>query len=214
MVAGWIDRLRGWTRAGTERTATPPEEPTALDDLRDTIRRDVFAGFHDEDVILRNAIDVFGEEIDANMLRSEAQRYLREALSQHREEARLWPADTDCDRLDAAFIALEAEGVFCRHNYSCCGSCGAGEIYDEMAAAQAEGRHVRGYAFYDMQDTEKAVDDGHLYLNYGTFEGGKREALAIGNEIANAIAAQGLRVNWNGRWDRRIAVSLHWRRRR
>lgn len=213
MVAGWIDRLRGLTGARSERDA-PSEAATALDDLRDTIRRDVFGGFLDEDVILRNAVEIYEKQIVADTLRPQAQRFLREALQRHREATRGWPDETDCDRLDAAFAALEADGVVCRQNFSCCGACGAGEIHDEIAAAQADGQAVRGYAFYHMQDTDAAVDGDGLYLNYGGLSDGEEDAVAVGRDVATAIAAQGLHVEWNGRWSDRIAVAIDWKRRR
>ena len=37
-------------------------------------------------------------------------------------------------RVDEALAALEAEGVISRQNFSCCGSCGSSEIWDEIAA--------------------------------------------------------------------------------
>ena len=136
------------------------------------------------------------------------------ALAAHAKAEASWPQFTHCDRLDAAFAALERKGIVARQNFSCCGTCGSTEIWDEMDGARDAGMPVRGYAFYHMQDTERAVDGDGLYLNYGAVEDGEAAALAIGRAIVEGIEAHGLRTDWNGKWSQRIGVSLDWKRRR
>lgn len=75
-------------------------------------------------------------------------------------------------------------------------------------------RAVRGYAFYHMQDTESAVEGNGLYLNYGAVENGEVTAVGIAQEIAAARKQQGLKVDWDGTWAKRIGVSMDWKRRR
>ncbi|WP_394652834.1 DUF6891 domain-containing protein [uncultured Sphingomonas sp.] len=205
---------------GRQATPTPPEPVRVeapspdLDDLREFIRREVAGGFYDDDAVLRNAADVYGDELDPDILRSNAQAFLREALRDHRAAQATWPEETDCDRLEAAFDALEAQGVVCRQNFTCCGTCGAAEIGDEMDAIEAAGFDVRGYAFYHAQDTEAAVDGGGLYLNYGAVEDDDDASLAIGRLVADELAAHGLTVTWSGNLATRIGISLDWKRRR
>jgi hypothetical protein len=147
-------------------------------------------------------------------LRRLAPRLLREALAEQAEFQRSWPSRTDCDRLDAAFAALEADGVIARQNFSCCGTCGSGEIWDEIEEAQKEGRPARGYAFFHMQDTESAVEGYGLCLNYGACEEGEAAAVAVGRDIVAALTAQGLQTDWDGSHAKRIGVSLDWKKRR
>lgn len=187
---------------------------TALDELHGYLRRHVAAGYLDPADIAHFAADVFAEEIDPALLRHHIQRFTREILDDHRAEQRGWPAVTDCERLDAAFAALEREGVICRQNFSCCGSCGAAEIWDEMAAAEEAGMEVRGYTFFHMQDTEAAVAGEGLYLSYGAVAEGAAGAEAIGHAVVAALEAKGLDPVWDGQWTRRIFVPLSWRRRR
>jgi hypothetical protein len=137
-----------------------PDLPALLDELHGYIRHEIAAGFDSPDEIVASAFEMLDDEIDPALLRPHAQRIVREVLDMHLAEQATWPAVTDCDRLDAAFAALEAAGIVCRQNFSCCGTCGAGEIWDEMAAAGRAGLHVRGYVFYHVQDTESAVEGG------------------------------------------------------
>ncbi|MDB5706234.1 MAG: hypothetical protein JWN66_3350 [Sphingomonas bacterium] len=212
-----FERIFG-RRTEVVRIETPPAvEPDPNEQigwLLDSIRLDVGSGFYDEDAILTRAIDSLEDEIDPAVLRGEAQRLLREALIDHKEAQRGWPARTDCDRLDDAFAALEATGVIARQHFTCCGTCGAAEIWDEIEAVHEAGGPTRGYAFYHVQDTESAVEGHGLCLNYGACEEGEEAALAVARDIVTHLEAHGLRTEWNGSWSKRVAVSLDWKRRR
>ena len=83
-----------------------------------------------------------------------------------------------------------------------------------MEEVEATGRPVRGYAFYHMQDTESAAEGRGLYLAYGAADEGELAALGVAGEIVDTLRTQGLDVAWEGTWDKRIQVSLDWKRRR
>lgn len=213
-----FDRMFGHRKAAGTTAEIPqavePELDEKIDWLRDSIRGDVASGFYDEDAILTRAADSFEDEFDPAVLRSEAQRLLRAALAEYREAQRGWPERTDCDRLDDAFTALETTGIISRQHFTCCGTCGSSEIWDEIDAVQKAGGPTRGYAFYHMQDTEAATEGRGLYLNYGACEEGEEAALAVARAIVTQIEAHGLRTDWDGSWGQRIGVSLDWKRRR
>jgi hypothetical protein len=192
------------------RTVTNDDSHALLDE----VHGHVAAGFATAETIVEDVIDTFGDEADSAILRPRAQRFVREVLAAHMLEQAGWPTVTDCDRLDTAFAALEADGIICRQHFSCCGTCGSAEIWDEIAAAQETGRAVRGYVFYHVQDTEAAVEGHGLYLNYGAVEDGEAAALAVARDSVAALEHHGLRTNWNGQWARRIGVALDWKRRR
>jgi hypothetical protein len=217
-----LGRLFGRDKSSRSATVPPVEEMPATESdteakiewVRDHIRRDVASGFYDEDTILTHAVEAFEEEFDPVMLRGTAQRFLREEMAAHARDQQNWPARTDCDRLDDAFAALEASGVIARQNFTCCGTCGSAEIWDEIDAVGKAGGPTRGYAFFHMQDTERAAEGDGLYLNYGACEEGEEAALAVANDIVTQLEAHGLRTEWNGSWSQRIAVPLDWKRRR
>lgn len=185
----------------------------ALDELHGYVRRHVAAGYLTPDEITRFACEVYAEEIDPAVLRHHAARYTREAVAERRAEQAAWPPVTDNDRLDAAFAALEREGVVCRQHFSCCGTCGAAEIWDEIAATAEAGAPAIGYAFFHMQDTEMAVEGEGLYLSYGAVAEGAEATEAIGRAVVAALEAKGLTTVWDGHWSRRIFVPLDWQRR-
>jgi hypothetical protein len=186
----------------------------AVEELGGYIRRDVAAGFSDPDHIAESAVEVLSGEHDAEALRPHALRLTREAIEAHRREQATWPAVTDCDRLDAAFVELERSGIVARQNFTCCQTCGHYEIGDEITAAREAGREVRGYTFYHMQDTESAVEGGGLCLAYGALEPGDGALVAVGREIVKVLCRHDLKPEWDGSGAKRIFVSLDWKRRR
>lgn len=191
-----------------------PISAELLEELRTYIDNEVAGGFTPENAIVADALDVLSDECEPHRLRPHARQYLGEALHAHKQAEARWPATTDCDRLDRAFLELETRGVVARQNYSCCGTCGVGEVFDEIDDAQQQGRTVHGYTFYHMQDTEHAVAGCGLYLNYGATADDEAPALAVGRLIAKVLTRHGLHVEWDETWSKRIHVKLDWKRRR
>lgn len=213
-MASFWERLFG---GGPRQGAAPDPANDAGDvlaDLREQIERDVAAGFDAPERIVEGAVAAYEDVADPAFLDAQARLFLAEALAAHAAAQDAWPAETDCDRLDAAFAALEQSGVVARQHFTCCGTCGLAEIDREIAAAEVEAGPVRGYTFYHWQDTEAAVDGYGLCLYYGTCDGDEAGGLAIGHDIVAALRRHGLKPRWDGSWDRRIELPLDWKRRR
>jgi hypothetical protein len=199
------------------QNSSVPAKPVArevLQDMEECIELHVAAGFMTEEEIVTSAVEYASENYDAATLTPHAEKITKQKLAVHLSEQANWPAVTDCDRLDAAFAALEGKGIVCRQDFSCCGTCGSGEIWDEMDQTQKKGVHVRGYAFYHMQDTESAVVGDGLYISYGSKQDTEPAAIAIAQEISEALKQQGLKTDWDGTWKMRIGVKLDWKKRR
>jgi hypothetical protein len=231
----WLKRVLGQAPAAPVRAADPAPTaapaPTAitvpapaakaplyteaelLEDVRRQVERDLAGGFVSRDEIVQYAVEAFADEVPGAPVEATARRALDEALAARAIDEATWPAVTDCDRLDAAFAALEAEGVISRQNFTCCGSCGSSEIWDEMGKVRDAGGPVTGYAFYHQQDTERAAEGGGLYFNYGAVEDSEAAALAVGHRIMVRLREQGLEPDWDGRIEQRIGLELDWKRR-
>jgi len=182
--------------------------------MRDYIRREVAGGFSSTDDICRIAVEIYSDKHDPSVLLPHARTLVQEMIDAQLSEQANWEKPTDCDRLDQAFRDLESQGIISRQNYSCCGTCGSGEIWDEMIALQSEGKNVRGYTFYHEQDTQHAVDGEGLYLNYGSIEENVPAQIDIGHEIVRILNQHDLATDWNGDLQYRIFVKLNWQRRR
>jgi hypothetical protein len=189
--------------------------PEDFDDLHEFIRVQVAAGFAPISDVVDEAVEVFADTTVApNALRDAATTLAEQALATHLAEQVDWPAITDCDRIESAFAALDATGILARQHFSCCGACGANEIKDEIDQAKKDGRTIRGFTFFHIQDTEHAVGGESLFLSYGSVDGDRDEAVAVGNEIVEALRNEGLHPAWNGRHANRIGLPVAWQRRR
>lgn len=184
-----------------------------LPDLEAQIKELVSNGFYSREEIEELAVDYFADEADLDSLRGPAQDLTKKAMIERVAEQASWPEVTDCDRLDAAFAEMENNGIISRQNFSCCGNCGSYEIGEPMREAFDAGVNVRGYAFYHEQDTEAAVLGHGICLNYGSVDEGEAAALSIANEIAATFRRHDLQVDWDGTWNKRIAIPLDWKRR-
>lgn len=200
--------------AAASETSEADDRARAIEEIDAQVRTAVAASFRDEAEIIESTVEVLADDFDEELLRPLAVERTKHYLAEQVRIERNWPAVTDCDRLDRAFAALEQRGIVCRQNFTCCGTCGHAEIGDEMESVREDGTLVRGYAFYHMQDTERAVEGAGVYLAYGATEEGTPAAVRIGHEICDALRAEGLEVDWDGTLERRIGVSLDWKRRR
>ena len=197
----------------------PSMSPEDREHLDRTARILVRAGYEPLEYIEEALLDLAGEASESlsdRDIRVEVRSALVRAVSDLTREQASWPVLTDFDRLQAAFDTLEDEDIVARENFTCCGTCGASEIVDEIEDFAVEtGRRARGYVFFHQQDTERAVEGEPLYFNYGTADPDWSEAksLAIGARLFDVLKSVGLHPQWDGLLDTRITVSLDWKRR-
>ncbi len=178
--------------------------------VRDYAQGLVQGGFKSREDIIEEVEDYAGDT-SPDLLELPLTEMIDSLLEAHYEEQKTW-GETDCDRLDRAFAALEKRGIVARQDFSCCGTCGHYEIWEEMT------EESRGYTFYHMQDTDSAAEGYGLYLSYGAnaeSDEDNQAMIKIAWEIVAVLREHGLTVDWDGSPYRRIKISdLDWKRRR
>jgi hypothetical protein len=194
--------------------AESTEEPTIsaaekLDYVKGYVRSLVRGGYYTRDDIIEDAKYAASEEglesvYSGNLVDEEINQQLREQQS--------WPETTDYDRLVTALVALELKGIVARQNFACCQTCGHAEIEDEIESFAAAGGDPRGYVFFHQQGTESAIADGEVGFAYGPAKEDVN-SVDVASELANAVRAVGLKVDWNGESSMCVMVSLDWKRR-
>ena len=93
-----------------------PDPSSVLEEMKAYIERKVAQGFDSPDDISEEAVEVYSDEADVNDLKPAAVAYTKQAVEAHRREESTWPAETECDRLDAAFRQLEVAGIVARRH--------------------------------------------------------------------------------------------------
>lgn len=135
------------------------------------------------------------------------------------EEEKKWPDNTDFDRLDAAFTALEGRGFVALHNadWSPSGASYVAELEYEKSGGAAAGKYYT--VFYHTQSIDSAIEGAGLYLSYEAFDGNPEFPdlgmawKAAGMMVVEELAAQGLACEWDGNPARNILVAMNWQKR-
>lgn len=80
---------------------------TSDDYRRDCIRVWIKSGCYTPEQVFAMLNDDLEEENDADGLRE----FVRVELNKHDDDELSWPQQTDCDRIDRAFLSLSSQGV-------------------------------------------------------------------------------------------------------
>ncbi len=114
-----------------------------------------------------------------------------------------WPATTDCDRLDAAFAALNDRGIIAIQDAHF-DMCGGRDVCESEYAVHPNPTSVEGFCFFHDQDIFNAVEGNGLWVAFGPLPDGSRsKCIQIGRRVRKELKRAGLRVEWN--------VSANWR---
>lgn len=185
--------------------------------LRDQAWALIIAGETDPEEFIEMA------EVKPERLSDEALSEIYDYLLQARRAQQVQLGDpTKFSNLVRSFATLNDRGFVARANFSCCGSCGASEIWDERPAPGT----TKGYIFFHMQDTESLIDSGETYIDYGAFldafysedewtsmpEDEQRRLYGelalelMRNEVFPVLEAAGITPEWDGDLGTRILL--------
>src|SRR5205085_4464560 len=165
-----------------EEAGSPPVPPDAesIEHVRRSARDLVWAGFHGRAEI----IEMIPEILDITVEESVVAEIVDSEFARKAEAEKTWPERTDCDRLDAAFAALDERGIIAKQYAGYTQSDAHSDIAEALRDAEVEGEDkYTGYCFYTAQDVESMLNGQHeLYLGFGT-------NLEQAGEVAQALGA-------------------------
>lgn len=176
--------------------------------IREKIADWVWSGFYNRNDTRNMLFDILEGDVDANKMRA----VIDQEFAKKRVAEKSWPKVTDCDRLDRAFVALDADGVCAVQNAGYTMSDGFTEIAE---ALHARGRkNYRGYCFYHGQDLERAIHGHGLTIAFGDLDDDEARTVAIGRVVCVALNAAGFATEWDGTAKNRIEIPrIDWKRR-
>lgn len=205
---GW-DAGIDWESAGLPEPAPVPEIAADIrEQVEERVRELLRGGYGSVAELAESAEDYLVKGGVRPVTLAQARQLVERLWLERVEEQRRWPDVTDPDRLERAFAVLDGRGITAREHFTCCRSCGTGEIH-------AEGRDdARGFVFFHMQGTESAAAGHGLTLYYGGFDDSAETTAAVGREVTAVLGDAGLTVEWDGSPDRAIELTdLDWRKR-
>lgn len=241
---GIFDRFKA-RKSEDARSATPlaavlSEEQ--LDELRETAREWIRAGFHEKSDLATELVEFRDDiEVEPQVLLRAATGIVEEEWASRLAEQLTWTGDSDYAKVQRAFDALDGQGIVARMNFTCCQTCGTAEIDDERTPLPDAGDTYPfrewGYTFFHQQDAERLADSpADLFLSYSVFRpapgiaddliermrAGDDEAkmqvieqsdVIVGTRVVEALRAEGLEVEWNGSNTSRVRVRVPaWRK--
>lgn len=186
------------------------------------LRRGLAVGFDPPEDAVARVVEELSDEYEEAEVRAAAGAMLPRLLAEREAAMASWPAVTDCDRLDRAFEELNARGILARQHWTCCFTCGMGEMereYERLGGrvpgdAGSAGVAIVGHAFYHEQDTARAAEGGDLFVAFGVFGDRTDErTVMVGRMVCDALTRHGLAVEWDADAGRRIAVRVDWKKR-
>ncbi len=156
-------------------------------------------------------VEVAMEEVESEDENTQkvARRLARQAADDRRAVEDHWPLDTDFDRLDAAFVALNHAGVAARHDWGLNHDDGLKLFDQEFKRRKHSDRYV-AILFYHQGQTQQAALGRGLRLNFEALQG---DAITIGHQILKALHDQGLPAYWPEDPFAPIDVPIRWQRR-
>lgn len=173
-----------------------------------SIRTWVWSGFYSIDEVREMTDELLEDGVDRAMLRGSVDSEFGE-----KSAAELaWPRQTDCDRLDEAFAALENVGIVALQNAGYTMSDGLSDVGE--ALNERVNSDVRGYCFYHEQDVERAVRGDGLMLAFGELDDDPVKKTEVGRAVVRALERAGLAPEWDGNPETRINIpTFDWKRR-
>jgi hypothetical protein len=206
---------------------------TLDDDILAEIRFRVAQGFDNREAafrwILANypaELGIEAEEYDARDLPPESRAALREAIeeafTEKADDMKSWPEQTDCERLRAAFDALDRQGIVAMENAGLTQDDSIPRAADLALARDELGAQTHGYCLFTWNNMAQAIEGDGLSLAYGTFEQEaeltdeetSELATKVGAAVLQACREAGLDAEWTGSADDFVELpGFRWQRR-
>jgi len=92
-----------------------------------------------------------------------------------------------------AYAKLRKNGFIARGNFSWCSNCAGYEL-----AGMCEKRGRSKVVYWHRQDEDWFRKSGSLTLRYGWMDGTDEQYVQVGQEVVEALKAEGLEVEWSG----------------
>ncbi|MBL8919288.1 MAG: hypothetical protein JNJ54_10535 [Myxococcaceae bacterium] len=176
---------------------------TDFESIRKRVELDVALGFETRTELIRSAMSSAAESE-----RGQVTAIVDDALGRHLAKQKTWKGRTDCDRLEAAFAALNRRGIIAREYFGMTSTSGRGAMKELLVTD----KKLQGFVFYTPQDLENVFADEGVLLTLGAAAAGDDAHEAIALAVVGALKKEGLTPERAGLTT--VWVPLKWQKRR
>lgn len=166
------------------------------------------SGFESLEEIIDGALEAVEEE---GWQREVSEEWIRETLTREYEknlsQSKTWEKVTDVTKLTDVFDQLCKNKIIAVHNIGYDTSEAIYDIQELWNDLEDEGVEPIGYCYYHGQDLERVIESGELPIGFsGAKANNEKEAIGIGNQVANALKKAGFNIEWNNSASDRISI--------
>lgn len=184
------------------------ETETDIEFVRSVAKQALLLGADNYSTMLENVEDAASY---SGVSPKDAGQILDEEKTSLITEQDAWPKLTEVDRLNAAFLQLEALGYH----------TGGGMVDDagfEVSKAKDKFSHLSrehhsGYIFYDRDSAEETIANAApIYFWYGTArrKTNASDELRVVTDLNKALRDQGLNPDWDGTLKTQLSLHINW----
>lgn len=193
----------------TQSNTMPTLDSTVIEEIDVLVR----SAFWDRDRIL----EIMCEELYApgDLDENAVAVAITSSIAEWQAGQKEWPDETDCDRLDQAFAKLNQHGVIALHNAGMTQSDGYDD-FREIYEDHPKQNEIIGYCYYHGQDLARVARGGPLFFSFGPCDPKleETEGPKVGRAIVKHLTDAGLKVEWEGTFDKRMSIPIFsWQRR-
>jgi hypothetical protein len=183
------------------------EKVPAEEHVRDFTRSCVRSGLLPDEELYDEVVLAISTELPTTVSPADlARTWISEFRAELAAEEATWPAETDYDRLQAAFADLSASDVVVLQG--CEDHWAAKAVLESRAAA---GNPPRGVAWFTPSDVWHAIDEGMLEVNlWHATTANVAPGEALLDDVVAVLDRHGLPAHFD---EGRVEVTAHWQRR-
>jgi hypothetical protein len=141
---------------------------------------------------------------------SDVAKIVDEEIEARLREESTWPPVTDCDRLHKTFGDLHKNDILPFGLYDIAQELGYEGLLEVLESWPGKPCR-RGYVLYDVRATRAAMHGYGLGLIFGKIGGSDDEIAAVGTEVVETLARNGLETEWDGDPNHTIIVKMDWK---
>ncbi len=183
-----------------------------MDEVVEFIKQEIKFGFDYPEEILES-VWAFGFENEDKLDEKWLNETIKKYYNRHLKESEKWKRPTDFDKLAQIFDELNQEKIIALHKAGYTKQDGYDDVNEVVNLLQAKNIKPKGFCFYHIQDLERVIVSGSLFLAFDDIKQNTENAILLGKKIVAKLEKNNFLVEWNETVEQRIEIKdLLWQK--